>query len=296
MQQQTAASSGQFMIGGDITINRLGFGAMRLTGKGIWGEPADREAAIRTLRRVPELGINFIDTADSYGPFVSETLIRETLYPYRGLTIATKGGLTRLGPDIWKPVGRPEYLRQCALMSLRRLGLERIDLWQLHRLDPRIPRDEQFGAVAEMRRDSLIRHVGLSNVSIEDIEAAGRYFPVATVQNRYNLTDRSSEDVLNYCERQNIGFIPWAPLSAGTLARPGSLLTQIADRLHLSPGQMALAWVLKRSPVMLPIPGTANPDHLAQNLAAVGVTLSEADFGALDQQGREAWRHDNNAA
>ena len=173
-------------------------------------------------------------------------------------------------------------------MSLRRLGLERIDLWQLHRLDPRIPRDEQFGAVAEMRRDGLIRHVGLSNVSVEDIEAARRYFPVATVQNRYNLTDRSSEDVLTLCERQNIGFIPWAPLSAGALARPGSLLTTIAERLHVSPGQLALAWVLKRSPVMLPIPGTANPDHLAQNLAAAGVALSEADFRALDERGREA--------
>jgi aryl-alcohol dehydrogenase-like predicted oxidoreductase len=282
MQQQTAASSGQFMIGGDITINRLGFGAMRLTGKGIWGEPADREAAIRTLRRVPELGINFIDTADSYGPFVSETLIRETLHPYRGLTIATKGGLIRLGPDIWKPVGRPEYLRQCALMSLRRLGLERLDLWQLHRLDPRVPRDEQFGAVADMRRDGLIRHVGLSNVSVEDIEAAGRYFPVATVQNRYNLTDRSSEEVLTHCERQTIGFIPWAPLSAGTLARPGSPLTKIAERLHLSPGQLALAWVLKRSPVMLPIPGTSSVKHLEENLQSAELHLSESEWSEVE--------------
>ncbi len=290
MQQHSAASAGQFTIGGDITVNRLGFGAMRITGKGIWDEPADRDAAIRTLRRVPEIGINFIDSADSYGPFVSETLIRETLYPYRGLTIATKGGLTRHGPDIWKPVGRPEYLRQCALMSLRRLGLERIDLWQLHRLDPRISRDEQFGAVADMRKDGLIRHVGLSNVSVEDIEAARPYFPVVTVQNRYNLTDRTSEDVLTYCEREKIGFIPWAPLSAGTLARAGSPLTKIADRLQLSPGQLALAWVLKRSPVMLPIPGTADPDHLVQNLAAVGVELTDEDFRTLDQQGRDAWR------
>ena len=294
MEQPTAASSGQFTIGGEITINRLGFGAMRLTGPGIWGEPTDREAAIRTLRRVPELGINFIDTADSYGPFVSEDLIHEVLHPYRGLTIATKGGLTRHGPGIWKPVGRPEYLRQCVLMSLRRLGLDRIDLWQLHRLDPRIPRDEQFGAIAEMRRESLIRHVGLSNVSVEDITTASRHFPVATVQNRYNLADRSSEDVLRHCEREHIGFIPWAPLSAGTLAQRGSLLAQIAERLHLSPGQLALAWILKRSPVMLPIPGTANPDHLAQNVAAAGVALSDADFDALDQRGREAWQ--NNAA
>ena len=294
--QQTAASAGRFTIGRDITVNRLGFGAMRLTGNGIWGEPTDKDAAIRTLRRVPELGINFIDTADSYGPFVSETLIRETLYPYRGLTIATKGGLTRHGPDIWKPVGRPEYLRQCALMSLRRLGLERIDLWQLHRLDPRIPREEQFGAVSEMRNDGLIRHVGLSNVSVEDIEAARPYFPVATVQNRYNLSDRTSEDVLAHCERENIGFIPWAPLSAGTLAQPSSLLSEIAHRLQLSPGQIALAWVLRRSPVMLPIPGTADPNHLDQNLAAAGVKLSDEDFHALDQQGREAWRRERSAA
>lgn len=289
MSKLTAAASGQFTIERDIIVNRLGFGAMRVTGDGIWGEPSDRQAAIRTLQRVPELGINLVDTADSYGPFVSETLIRETLYPYRGLTIATKGGLTRLGPNIWKPVGRPEYLRQCVLMSLRRLGLERIDLWQLHRLDPHLPREEQFGAIAEMRKDGLIRHVGLCNVSVEDVEAAQAYFPVASVQNRYNLTDRTSEDVLTHCEREKIGFIPWAPLSAGTLARPGSLFTTMADRLHLSPGQLALAWVLKRSPVMLPIPGTANPDHLEQNVEAAGVDLSDDDFQTLDKQGREEW-------
>ncbi|MGH7057786.1 MAG: aldo/keto reductase, partial [Acetobacteraceae bacterium] len=219
-----AHASGTFTIGGDLAVHRLGFGAMRITGNGIWGEPADREEALRTLRRVPELGIDLIDTADAYGPFVSESLLHETLYPYRNITIATKGGQTRLGPNIWRAVGRPEYLRQSALMSLRRLGLERIDLWQLHKIDPRVPRDEQFGAIAEMQKDGLIRHVGLSNVSIEDIELARRYFPVVTVQNRYNLADRSGEDVVKWCERDNVGFIPWAPLSSGALARPGSRL------------------------------------------------------------------------
>ena len=294
--QQTAAAAGQFSIGGEIGVNRLGFGAMRVTGAGIWGEPADRQAAIRTLRLVPELGIDLIDTADSYGPFVSEDLLRETLHPYAGLTIATKGGLTRLGPNVWRPVGRPEYLRQCALMSLRRLGVERIDLWQLHRLDPKIPRDEQFAAVAEMRKDNLIRLVGLSNVSVDDIAAAQAHFPVATVQNRYNLTDRTSEDVLAHCERENIGFIPWAPLSAGKLARPGSPLSQIAERLHASPGQLALAWMLKRSPVMLPIPGTADPEHLAQNMAALDVALGDEDFAALDRLGHDEWQRERNAA
>lgn len=287
MQPSTATASGHFRIG-DITVNRLGFGAMRLTGKGIWGEPADRDAAIRTLRRVPELGINFIDTADSYGPFVSEDLIREALHPYRDLTIATKAGQLRLGPEIWRPLGRPDYLRQSVLMSLRRLGVERIDLWQLHRIDPSVPRDEQFGAVAQMQKDGLIRHVGLSNVSIEDIEAAKPYFRVVTVQNRFNLADRNGEDVLEYCEREGIGFIPWAPLSFGKLAQAGSPLSGIADRLHLSAGQVALAWLLRRSPVMLPIPGTANPDHLRDNAAAASVVLSDGDFAALNRQGHEA--------
>jgi aryl-alcohol dehydrogenase-like predicted oxidoreductase len=292
MSERTAAASGEFVIGGDLTVNRLGFGAMRITGKGIWGEPANRGEAVRTLERVPRLGINLIDTADSYGPFVSESLLREVLHPYDGLIIATKGGLTRHGPGIWKPVGRPEYLRQCVLMSLRRLGVERIDLWQLHRLDPRISREEQYGAVGEMRKEGLIRHVGLSNVAVEDIEAAKPYFPVTTVQNRYNLTDRSSEDVLNFCEREKIGFIPWAPLSAGTLAREGSPLNAIAGRLKVGPGQIALAWVLKRSPVMLPIPGTANPEHLEENVAAAGLELSDEEFQLLDRQGREAWEQE----
>ncbi len=284
--QGSAAAAGQFDIGGDLTVNRLGFGAMRITGKGIWGEPADPKGARETLRRVPELGINFIDTADSYGPFVSEDLIREVLHPYKGLVIATKGGFVRTGPDMWRPVGRPEYLRQCVLMSLRRLGLERIDLWQLHRIDPAVPRDAQFAVVAAMRKEGLIRHVGLSEVGIDDIEAARKYFPVATVQNRYNLANRASEDVLSYCEKNNIGFIPWAPLAAGALSRPGSALTETAKALKATPGQVALAWTLKRSKVTLPIPGTANVDHLVENVAAASLVLSDEVFAALDRQER----------
>lgn len=282
----SAAVSGQFEIGGDITINRLGFGAMRLTGKGIWGEPADPRAARATLKLVPQLEINFVDTADSYGPFVSETLIREVLHPYKGLLIATKGGLVRPGSDIWRPLGRPEYLRQCVVMSLRRLGVERIDLWQLHRIDPAVSRDEQFAVIAAMRKEGLIRHVGLSEVGVDDIEAARKYFPVATVQNRYNLVNRASEDVLIYCEKYNIGFIPWAPLAAGELARPGSALMETAKALKATPGQVALAWSLKRSRVILPIPGTANPEHLIENVAAAELVLSDEAFAALDRQGR----------
>ena len=286
MTQLTAAASGSFTIGGDITINRLGFGAMRITGEGIWGEPADREEAKRTLRRVPELAITFIDTADSYGPFVSEDLIRETLAPYTGLLIATKAGLTRHGPSIWRPLGRPEYLRQCVLMSLRRLAVARIDLWHLHRIDARVPRDEQFDAIAQMRKEGLIRHAGLSAVRVADIEAAAPYFPVVTVQNRFNLVDRNNEAVLDYCTAKGIGFIPYAPLNGGTLVQSGSVLTQIAERLHATPSQVALAWMLRRSKVMLPIPGTGKVAHLEQNVAAVGLNLTDADFAALDEQGR----------
>jgi len=284
----SAAASGQFTIGGDLTVNRLGFGAMRVTGRGIWGEPADPAEARATLRAVPEFGIDLIDTADSYGPFVSEDLIRETLYPYRGLLIATKGGLTRHGPNIWRPLGRPEYLRQCVLMSLRRLGLERIDLWQLHRIDPAVPAEDQFGEIAAMQREGLIRHVGLSEVSVAEIEAARRFFPVATVQNQYSLVDRQSESVLEFCAAEGIGFIPWAPLASGALAGPGSLLAQVAARLQATPGQAALAWVLRSSPVMLPIPGTSSREHLRENVAAAAITLSDADFAALDRQGRAA--------
>ena len=286
--QLSAAAAGALRIGGDLTVNRLGFGAMRLTGKGIWGEPEDRAEALRTLKRLPELDVNFIDTADSYGPFVSETLIAEALAPYKGLTVATKGGLVRHGPDIWLPVGRPEYLRQCVLMSMRRLKVGAIDLWQLHRIDPKVPREEQFGVIANMLKEGLIRHAGLSNVGVDDIEAARKVFPVATVQNRYNLTDRSSEDVLNHCEKAGIGFIPWYPLAAGDLARPGGALDTIARRLGATPSQVALAWVLKRSPVMLPIPGTSKVSHLEENLRAASIKLSDADFQALDTQARQA--------
>ena len=282
----SAHAAGTFTIGGDLTVNRLGFGAMRVTGPGIWGDPADPALARRTLALVPELGVNFIDTADSYGPFVSEDLIREVLHPYDGLVIATKGGLTRHGPDQWFPVGRPEYLRQCVLMSLRRLDVQRIDLWQLHRIDPAVPRDEQFAAIAEMQREGLIRHVGLSEVTVEEIRAAQKHFTVATVQNQYNLVDRKSEAVLDHCETHGIGFIPWFPLAAGKLAAPGSVLSTIAAKVHATTGQVALAWTLKRSPVMLPIPGTGNPEHLRENVAASGVELSDADFAELDRVGR----------
>ncbi|HUY67702.1 MAG TPA: aldo/keto reductase [Alphaproteobacteria bacterium] len=285
-----AAQSGIFKIGGDIDIHRLGFGAMRVTGPGIWGEPKDRGEALRTLKRLPELGVTFIDTADSYGPHVSEELLCEALHPYKGLLIATKGGLVRHGPDVWAPVGRPEYLRQAVLLSMRRLKVERIDLWQLHRIDPKVPREEQFGVISEMRKEGLIRHVGLSEVRVEEIEAAQEFFPVASVQNRYNLTDRGSESVLEHCEKNTIGFIPWYPLAAGDLARPGAALDKIASRLKATPGQIALAWLLKRSPVMLPIPGTGKARHLEENVAAASLRLSDEDFRALDQAGRGAAR------
>ncbi|MBX3208379.1 MAG: aldo/keto reductase [Labilithrix sp.] len=284
----SASASGQFRLLGERPIRRLGFGAMRVTGPGIWGPPADLEGARATLRRVPELGIDFIDTADSYGPFVSEDLIREVLHPYRGLLIATKGGLTRHGPDIWLPLGRPEYLRQCVLMSMRRLGVDRIDLWQLHRIDPKVPRAEQFDAIAQMLSDGLIAQVGLSEVNVEEIQAAQKHFPVATVQNQYNLVDRKSEAVLAFCEANGIGFIPWYPLAAGALAGPGSPLAKIAERLKATPAQIALAWTLKRSSVMLPIPGTSKVAHLEQNVAAAELTLSDEEFAALDRQGRAA--------
>jgi pyridoxine 4-dehydrogenase len=295
MAETSAKASGTFKIGGDLEVNRLGFGAMRVTGPGIWGPPEDPAEARRTLKRVPELGINFIDTADSYGPNVSEELIAEVLAPYsQGMVIATKGGFTRQGPNKWLSVGRPEYLRQCVLMSLRRLKQERIDLWQLHRIDPKVPRDEQFGVMAEMQREGLIRHLGLSEVRVEDIQAAGRFFKVATVQNLYNLVNRQSEEVLDHCAAHGIGFIPWYPLAAGSLARPGSLLDLLARKLSASPSQVALAWVLQRSPVMLPIPGTGKVHHLEENTSAAGIMLSDEDFRALDAQGREAWRKGHN--
>lgn len=284
----SAASSGTFRLLGERSITRLGFGAMRITGPGIWGPPQDLDGARATLRRVPELGIDFIDTADSYGPFVSEDLIREVLFPYRGLLIATKGGLTRHGPNVWLPVGRPEYLKQCVLMSLRRLGVDRIDLWQLHRIDPKVPQNEQFDAIAQMRKEGLIAQVGLSEVNVDEIKAAQKYFPVASVQNQYNLVDHKSEAVLDYCENNGIGFIPWYPLAGGDLVKPGSALTKIAERLKATPAQIALAWALERSPVMLPIPGTSKVAHLEQNVAAAALELTDEDFAELDRQGKAA--------
>jgi pyridoxine 4-dehydrogenase len=286
MSHANAAKSGTFKIAGETGINRLGFGAMRLTGPGIWGEPSDRPEAIRTLKRLPELGVNFIDTADSYGPDVAERLICEALHPYSGMLIATKGGLARTGPDKWVPLARPEYLIQQVNKSLRNLGVERLGLWQLHRIDPKVPRDEQFGTIKSLLDSRLIRYAGLSEVSIEDIEAAAKVFKVATVQNRYNLVDRKSEDVLIYCEQHGIGFIPWFPLAAGNLAKPGSILDSIAKRHGAAPSQVALAWVLKRSPVMLPIPGTSKVSHLEENVAAVNIDLTEEEFAILDREGQ----------
>ena len=282
MASINASASGTFKIGGDLEVNRLGFGAMRITGKGIWGDPANPKAARETLAKLPELGVNLIDTADSYGPYVSEDLIRDVLHPYKGLVIATKGGLTRHGPDIWAPLGRPEYLRQCVLMSLRRLGVERIDLWQLHRVDEKVPQDEQFGVIRDMQNEGLIRHVGLSEVNVGQIEAASKFFKVATVQNLYNLGNRQSEAVVDYADKHNIGFIPWFPLAAGELAKEGSVLSKIAKKLDATDGQVALAWLLKRSPVILPIPGTGSPDHLEENVKGASLKLSQEDFEALE--------------
>jgi pyridoxine 4-dehydrogenase len=281
MSPINASASGQFMIG-DITINRLGYGAMRITGRGVWGPPPDRNAALATLRRLPEIGVNFIDTADSYGPDVSEELIREALHPYEGLLIATKAGFTRSGPDQWTTNGHPAYLIAQAKGSLRKLGVEQIDLWQLHRIDPGVPRDEQFGAVRRLLDDGIIRHAGLSEVSVADIEDARRVFPVVTVQNRYNLVDRDSEDVLDYCTTNKIGFIPWFPLAAGKLTKPGGIVDRIAKADGATPGQIALAWLLQHSPVMLPIPGTLRVAHLEENVAAAALSLSPQEIGELD--------------
>ena len=279
----SAFASGQFKIGGDLLVNRLGFGAMRITGRGVWGSPVDTAAAIATLKRLPELGVNLIDTADSYGPYVSEELIGSALHPYKDMVIATKGGLTRQGPNAWAPVGRPEYLRQCVVTSLRRLGVDQIDLWQLHRIDSKVPRDEQFDVIAAMQKEGLIKHVGLSEVGVDDIIAASGYFKVATVQNQYNLVDRKSEAVLEYCDDHGIGFIPWFPLAAGELAKPGSILDVIAAGHGVTTGAIAIAWLLKRSKVILPIPGTGNVNHLVENVAGANVELTDAQFAELDQ-------------
>jgi pyridoxine 4-dehydrogenase len=291
MNTLDAAKSGSFAIGGDIEVHRLGFGAMRITGDGIWGEPKDRAEAIRTLKRLPEIGVDLVDTADSYGPDVSEKLIHEALHPYKGMLIATKGGFERPGPGNWVTNGRPDYLVGQVHKSLKQLGVEQIGLWQLHRIDPKVPSGEQFGAVQSLLKQGLIRHAGLSEVSVAEIEAASKVFKVATVQNRYNLVDRGSEAVLDYCEKHNIGFIPWLPLAAGDLAKPGSLLNAIAAEHGAAPSQIALAWVLKRSRVMLPIPGTSKVKHLEENVAAANVSLSDDEFGALDEAGKKLAAH-----
>jgi pyridoxine 4-dehydrogenase len=280
-----ATSDKTFRIGGEIEIHRLGYGAMRITGKGIWGPPADREEALRTLRRLPELGVDFIDTANSYGPNVSEELIREALYPYTDVIVATKGGLTRAGPDIWAPRGDPSYLVAEAHASRERLDVGQIALWQLHRIDPNVPRDEQFGAVKQLLDDGVIAFAGLSEVSVEEIQAAAKVFKVASVQNRYNFADRGSEDVLAYCEAQGIAFIPWFPLAAGELTKEGSKLDAIAKAHQASPGQIAVAWLLKRSPVIIPIPGTSKVAHLEENVKAGDIELTDEEFAALDKVG-----------
>jgi pyridoxine 4-dehydrogenase len=274
-------ASGKFTLG-DLTVHRLGFGAMRLTGRGIWGEPTDRSECIRVLRRAVELGVDLIDTADSYGPYVSEDLIREALHPYpTGLVIATKAGLTRTGPNQWWPVGRPEYLRQEAEMSLRRLAVDRIDLFQLHRIDPKVPADEQFGLLADLVKEGKVRQVGLSEVTVDDLKAARATVPIVSVQNRYNLTDRHSGAVLEYCTTEGIGFIPWAPIAGGELARPGGVVDDVARATGATTSQVSLAWLLARSPVMLPIPGTATVSHLEENCAAANVELTDDQVRTL---------------
>jgi pyridoxine 4-dehydrogenase len=278
----TVSESGTFDIGGDLTVNRLGYGAMQLTGDGIWGPPRDHDEAIRVLKRAVQEGVNLIDTADSYGPFVSEELIFEALHPYPGdLVIATKAGLTRAGPNDWRPVGRPEYLRQQCELSLRHLGVERIDLFQLHRIDPKVPVAESLGELTALQSEGKIRHIGLSEVSVDELKEAQQTAEIVTVQNLYNLTNRSAEDLLDHCEAHGIGFIPWFPLATGKLAAAGGKLDQLAKQHHASPSQLALAWLLRRSPVMLPIPGTSSVDHLVDNLAAASVQLTDDQFERL---------------
>ncbi|HWY40170.1 MAG TPA: aldo/keto reductase [Chthoniobacterales bacterium] len=281
-----AEASGTFVIG-DIPVHRLGFGAMQLTGDGVWGEPEDHDEAIAVLRRAVELGINLIDTADSYGPEVSERLIAQALYPYpENLLIATKAGFQRPGPNRWVEDGRPEHLRSAVDGSLRRLKLDRIDLLQLHRIDPKVPMEDQIGALVDLQRTGKIRHIGLSEVSVKQIEAVRRITAIVSVQNRYNLVDRQSEDVLEYCTRENLGFIPWFPLSTGELAKHDGPLTRAAKRLSAKPAQIALAWLLRRSPVMLPIPGTSKVKHLEENTAAALIELDDSTMQELERLGK----------
>ena len=286
MSQADATKSGTFKIGGDIPVHRLGFGAMRVTGQGVWGEPEDRGEAMATLKRLPHLQVNFIDTAHAYGPETSEKLIHEALHPYKGMLIATKGGLDRPGPGKWIPNGRPDVLIAQARRSREILHVEQIDLWQLHRIDPQVPAREQFGAIKSLLDEGVIRHAGLSEVSVGDIEEASKVFKVATVQNRYNLVDRTHEAVLDYCGEHGIGFIPFFPLAAGDLAKTHTALDHVAKKHSATTGQIALAWLLKRSPVMLPIPGTSKVKHLEENTAAAGIELSHEEYETLNKAGK----------
>jgi pyridoxine 4-dehydrogenase len=284
-----ATSAGTVSIGKDLTVNRLGFGAMRLTGEGIWGAPNDPDECKRVLRRLLDLNVNFIDTADAYGPYVSETLIAGALHPYpKGLVIATKGGLTRQGPNQWVPVGRAEYLRQCVEMSLRRLKVDRIDLYQLHRIDPRVPVEESLGELKKMQEEGKIHHIGVSETSVAEIEQARKIVPIVSVQNKYNITDRAHEDVVDYCERNNLVFIPWFPLAAGSLTRPGGVLDNLAKAHNATTSQIAIAWLLRRSPMMLPIPGTSKVKHLEQNVASAELKLSDSEWKSLEEAAQKA--------
>jgi aryl-alcohol dehydrogenase-like predicted oxidoreductase len=282
-QAQPAKASGEFSIGGKLPVTRLGYGTMQLTGPGVWGDPEDPDEAVRVLRRAVDLGVNFLDTADAYGPVVAEALIKKALHPYPAdLVIATKVGFTRQGPGVWTPVGRPEYLRQQTEMSLRNLGLEQIPLMQLHRIDPKVPLEDQVGELAKLREEGKIGFIGLSEVTVDQLRAAAQIAPVATVQNLYNLANRSAEELLDYSAANGIGFIPWFPLATGELAKPGSPLADLAAERGATPSQLALAWLLRRSPVMLPIPGTASVAHLEDNVAAAGITLPEGEYAALE--------------
>lgn len=279
----TAAQSGTFSIGGDTPVVRLGYGTMQLTGEGVWGDPKDPDEAVRVLQRAVERGVTFFDTADSYGPVVAEQLLRKALHPYQDdVVIATKAGLTRSGPGIWKPVGRPEYLRQQAELSLRNLGLEQIPLFQLHRIDAQVPLADQVGELALLQQEGKIKHIGLSEVSVDDVKAAAEFATIASVQNLYNLAHRDAEELLTYAEQNSIAFIPWFPLATGKLAAPGGPLDTLAKKHNASPSQLALAWLLRRSPVMLPIPGTSSVAHLDDNIDAAALTLTDEEFAELE--------------
>jgi aryl-alcohol dehydrogenase-like predicted oxidoreductase len=278
-----AAAAGTFALGGDLHVNRMGFGAMRVTGAGVWGDPPDREGALRLLRRAVDLGVQLIDTADSYGPFVSEDLIAAALWPYpEGVVVATKGGLVRTGPGQWHPVGRPEYLVQCVEMSLRRLKLDCIDLYQFHEVDGRVPLEESIGALADMQRQGKVRHIGVSNFTVDELARARRVATIVSVQNEYNIVDRRSEDVLEACERDGLAFIPWAPIADGRLTRPGAALEQAAAAHGVTRAQLSLAWLLQRSQVVLPIPGTGSVAHLEEDVAAATVHLSVPEWRAVE--------------